>query len=157
MNHISRRSRGLDINLRIVPSRRCRTANGFINQPLAAFPLLSSPKLCFAKLLKWQWRLREKVPKRDKELNGRLGQRRRNICKHLLGSSSALSAWWWWELELGDIWRWRVRRSEVATTKGLMGRLAQIAPVWKHHLGFPLNKKEKQSSIRPEVVGTKGD
>ena len=50
-----------------------------------------------------------------------------------------------------------IRRLEVAGTKGLMGRLAQIAPVWKHHLGFPLNKKEKQSLIRPEVVGTKGD
>ena len=28
-------------------------------------------------------------------------------------------------------------------TKGLMGRLGQIALVWKHHLGFPLYKTER--------------
>ena len=40
MNHISRRILGLDINLGIVPSRRCRTANGFINQARNAFSRL---------------------------------------------------------------------------------------------------------------------
>ena len=49
-------------------------------------------------------------------------------------------------------------RLEVAATKGLMGRHAQIALVWKHHLGLAETKKKSRGNVVGQKVvnGTEG-
>ena len=45
-------------------------------------------------------------------------------------------------------------RLEVATTKGLMGRRAQIALVWKHHLGLGEKKEKQREGAGPSESGS---